>query len=93
MFKANGGKVHPRLRFAIARESDEAVGSVRKFLGPGHLKDKGGPLAIRLTIVDITEAKKYQWRDGVPGELTVSDAQEFVQGFLAGKLAGVPARA
>jgi hypothetical protein len=84
--------VHPRLRFAIARESDEAVGPVRKFLGPAHLKDKDGPAALRLTIIDVTEGRKFVWNGGAPGPLSADAAQAFVDAFLAGSLASVPAR-
>ena len=92
VFAANGGKVHSRLRFAVARESDEAAGPVRKFLGPGHLKDKDGPAAIRLTIIDVTEGLKYQWNEGAPGAISKEEAQAFIDAFLAGTLKSVPVR-
>lgn len=92
VFAANGNKVDSRLRFAIARESDEAVGPVRKFLGPAHLKDKDGPNAIRLTIVDVTKGKKYVWNGGAPGPISADQVNEFVGSFIGGSLEGEPVR-
>lgn len=95
VFAANGGKVSPRLRFAVAREDDEAVAPVRKFLGPGHLRDADGANALRITIIDVTNGLKYQWNDGKPpaAEVSAADVQAFVDAFLAGSLAGGPVRA
>lgn len=88
-FAANGGKPLDNLRFAIARESDEAVGPVRKFLGPSFLSAKDGPTATTLVIIDVTNGKKYVFDGGVP---TAETCRAFVQKFLADTLEGVNVR-
>jgi hypothetical protein len=88
-FAANGGKPLDNLRFAIARESDEAVGPVRKFLGASFLSAKDGPTATTLVIIDVTNGKKYVFDGGVP---TAETCRAFVQKFLADTLEGVNVR-
>jgi hypothetical protein len=79
------GKPSARLRFTLATsESSEEAASVRRFLGPTHMRDKDGDAAIRVTIVDIPKGKKYLWNDGKLAVPTEADLTAFVAAFLAG---------
>lgn len=52
----SNGKHTANIRFAVAADGDGAVDQVRSFLN--YLKDKDGPAAVRLDIIDIARQRK-----------------------------------
>lgn len=95
-FSASGGKPSEAVRFAIAKEGDEAIEAVRRFLGPSHMKDKDGAAAARVTILNVGEGERYcvpiapgsaTPLFGVPTADVIRDA---VAAFLAGTVESEP---
>lgn len=83
-FAAAGGKPSDDIRFAVAAEGDEAIEPVRKFLGPSHMKDRDGPQAARMTIINVQEAQKAMLADGKLGVPSADDIRALVKAFVAG---------
>lgn len=78
------GKPSPRIRFALAADGDEAVDSVRGFLGGAHTRDKNGPEAVRATIVDIRGRRKALYAGGALLVPSAADLSAWVKSFLDG---------
>lgn len=78
-----GGKLSDAIRFAVAGEDDDATDQVRQFVGAA--KDKDGPKAVRITLVDVQKQGKAVVHapesDALP---TAADIRAFVQKYLAG---------
>lgn len=90
---AAGDVAAGRIKFAIAAEGDGAIEPVRDFLGPAHQRDKNGPTAIRVTLVDVSGQKKYLYNAGAPGVPDQPSLSAFVKAFLAGVGPGVSIKA
>lgn len=80
------------VKFAIGAEGDEALDSVRQFLGAAHMRDKNGPTSIRATLLDIPGGKKYLYNDGALGVPTADGLRALVQGYVNGTAKGLPVR-
>jgi hypothetical protein len=89
------GRPSPAIRFAHAAEGDGAIESVRKFLGPAHMKDKDGPAAVRVTIVNVPEGVKANLLpDGEALRVPTEDElRAFVRSFVDGQAKMVPIKA
>lgn len=86
-----GGKVDPRIRFALANTEDmDAVTSVRQFLGPSHQKDKDGEQAVRVTLINVPARTKYLFAEGALKVPTVDELTAFVESYLNGSAHSVP---
>lgn len=83
-FKANGNRPNDKMRFAIAREDDDAVEQVRSFLGRSHMGDKNGPEALRITVISIPDQGKYSYKNHTFGVLDGDDLKSFLDNIIAG---------
>jgi nucleoredoxin len=84
------GKPTTPLRFAIGGDGDEAVDSVRSFLGT--TRDKDGPTAVRVDIIDVRGQKKASLQAEGGKLLTGAEMKAFVSGYLDGSVAGTSIR-
>lgn len=84
------GKPTTPLRFAIGADGDEAVDSVRSFLGT--TRDKDGPTAVRVDIIDVRGQKKATLQAEGGKLLTGAEIKAFVAGYLDGSVAGTSIR-
>lgn len=83
------GAPHPRLRFAHAGEAHDATEQVRHFAGFG--KDRDGPAAARVVLIDVEAQGKAELPPAPGGELPTADAlAAFADAALAGAVQLVP---
>jgi hypothetical protein len=85
------GKQSDAIRFAVAADGDDAVEQVRGFLKAEHTKDKNGPTAARVTIINVQDKKKYLL-SAEPKIVTADEIRAFVKSFVDGTATGAPLR-
>lgn len=90
-FADAGGKPSDAMRFAIAQEGDRAIDAVRKFINA--LKDKDGPTAVRLVVLDIPNGEKAYMPVPEGRVPTREEIAKFVADVIAGSVDTVGVKA
>lgn len=84
------GKPSDNIRFAVADEGDDAIDTVRSFLGKSYMKHVNAPDAIRITIVDIQGQRRADFKAGATGVPDETELRDFVADFLNASATCVP---
>ena len=82
-FDSASGKPRGALRFAVCAEGDGAADGVRKFLG---VKDKDGPAACRLELIDIKGQRRATLDKAAATVPTVEAIRAFAADFVSGSI-------
>lgn len=74
-----------KLRFAFSSSEDEGPAlTIRRFVGGAHAKDKTGPDAIRVTILDVPNRSKALFKDGKLGPVDAAELSAFCKAYVEG---------